>query len=44
MGIFVITPTYVIFAVHILLSVSHTSSNNNTSSQALRVSSTEPVI
>jgi len=44
MGIFVITPTYVIFVVHILFSVSHTSSNKNTSSHTLYVSRTEPVI
>jgi len=44
MGIFVTTPTYVIFADHILFSVSHTTSSNNTSSHTLCVSSTESVI
>jgi len=44
MGIFVITPTYVIFADHILFSVSHITSSNNKSSHTLCVSSTEPVI
>jgi len=43
MEIFVIRPTYVIFAVHILFSVSHTSSSKNTSSYTLCVSSIQPV-
>lgn len=43
MGIFVITPTYVIFAAQILFSVGHTSSSKNTSSYTLCVSSIEPV-